>query len=95
MRKNLLSKVQYKILRSIKTDDWFESDDVDSSFANRESQCFKMSEKGYLDRKVKDNGKYDTFLYRKSENLLLLDYCEKCDYLWCKCDELKKGAQSK
>jgi hypothetical protein len=54
MKRDRLTETQRKLYDTIKTNDWFKSDDdsIFLRFRNRESQCHKIAEKGYFDQKL-------------------------------------------
>jgi hypothetical protein len=75
MKNNQLTKTQREIYNAVKTDGWFKSDDhsIFAHFRNRDSQCRKMVEKGYLEMKaVFPKGIQNTWcsysLFRKIKN---------------------------
>jgi hypothetical protein len=50
--KNTLTEVQKEIYDSVDTEDWFTIFNLKTFIRNRESQCFKIAEKGYFEHKA-------------------------------------------
>jgi hypothetical protein len=50
-----LTKAQKEIWDLIKTNDWFDANDISPYIRNKISQCHKMYEKDYLDAKLINN----------------------------------------